>query len=87
MSYMDQNVAFAPASGIQDLSFDEIDQVGAAGPLNDAGTALQMAGVAAGALARVPTPASGHLAVFALVSGGLGAMLSWADSRLHYKRH
>ena len=28
MSYMDQNIAFAPAGGIQELSFDEIDTVG-----------------------------------------------------------
>lgn len=28
MSYMDHNVAFSPAGGIQELSFDEIDVVG-----------------------------------------------------------
>jgi len=86
MSYMDQNIAFAPAGGIQELSLDEIDTVGAAGPLNDAGTALQMAGVAAGGLAMVPTPASLHLGVFALVSGGLGTMISWADSRIKWDK-
>ena len=30
MSYMDHNAAFAPAGGIQELSFDEIDLVGGA---------------------------------------------------------
>ena len=29
MSYMDHNAAFAPAGGIQELSFDEIAYVGA----------------------------------------------------------
>lgn len=28
MSFMDHDAAFAPAGGIQELSFDEIDQVG-----------------------------------------------------------
>ncbi|MFN3620204.1 hypothetical protein [Sphingorhabdus sp.] len=31
MSYMENNAAFAPAGGIQELSFDEIDLVGGAG--------------------------------------------------------
>jgi hypothetical protein len=34
MSYMDTNAAFAPAGGIQELSFDEIEEVGGGpGPL------------------------------------------------------
>jgi len=28
MSYMDHNTAFAPAGGIQEMSFQEVDQVG-----------------------------------------------------------
>ncbi|MFN3620205.1 hypothetical protein [Sphingorhabdus sp.] len=31
MSYMENNAAFAPAGGIQELSFDEIEQVEGAG--------------------------------------------------------
>jgi hypothetical protein len=31
MSYMDTHAAFAPAGGIQELSFDEIEAVGGAG--------------------------------------------------------
>ena len=31
MSYMDTHAAFAPAGGIQGLSFDEIEAVGGAG--------------------------------------------------------
>lgn len=75
------------AVGIRDLTIIEIDAVGGSGPLNDAGTALQMAAVAGGALAMIPTPASGALGGFALVAGGLGSMLSWADSRISWKRH
>ena len=41
MSYMDTHAAFAPAGGIQELSFDELDQVdGGIIPLVLAGAVL-----------------------------------------------
>ncbi len=51
MSYMDQNVAFAPTGGIQELSFDEIDAVGG-GNRGDAtaGGAVHGATAASGAM-------------------------------------
>jgi len=49
MSYMDHNAAFAPAGGIQELSFDEIDQVEGAGWVSRGVTiALVVVGVSTG---------------------------------------
>ncbi len=47
MSYIDQNVAFAPTGGIQELSFDEIGVVNG-GDRGDATVAGAFAGAAAG---------------------------------------
>ena len=59
MSYMDHNTAFAPAGGIQELSFDEINEVsGSAVPAVVAACAASApcaAGVAAVGTAIVTT--------------------------------
>ncbi|WP_278327084.1 hypothetical protein [Qipengyuania sp. XHP0211] len=69
---------------MQTLNQNELDLIGGAGPLDDAGTALQVAAGVGGAAALVPTPASPYLAGFAIVSGTLGTMLSYADSKIDW---
>jgi hypothetical protein len=63
------------------LSINEIEQVDGAGVLGQAGAALGGAAAVAGGLAMVPTPASGALGAFAVVSGVLGAALSYVDAK------
>lgn len=85
MSYMDQNVAFAPAGGIQDLCFDEIDQVGggnrgdatANGAVNGATTAS--AGMIAARYSSVGARI-GVIGGFAGIMGGaiLGGAIGYA---------
>lgn len=69
---------------ITDLSKDQLDFVNGAGPLADAGTALQVAAGVGAAAALVPTPATPALAGFAIVTGVLGTMLSYADSKIEW---
>lgn len=68
------------------LTDDELSIINGAGPLADAGTALQVAAGVGGAAALVPTPASVPLAGFAIVAGTLGTMLSYADSKIAWEK-
>ena len=72
MSYMDHNAAFAPAGGIQELSFDEIDLVGGAGGDRDA--CIAMTSVVGGILGAVLGGGVGSI-----IGGGAGA---WYGSRV-----
>jgi len=67
---------------MQELTQAQIEEISGAGVLGAAGAALGGAAAVAGGLAMVPTPASGALGAFAVVSGVLGAALSYADSSL-----
>jgi len=75
MSYMDQNVAVAPAGGIQELSFDEVARI-SGGDIGDSTVAGTFAGAGAGW--RIARGASwgARLGAFAgpvgAVVGGLG---------------
>jgi hypothetical protein len=86
MSYMEHNVAFAPAGGIQELSFDEIDAV-SGGRRSASGTTWSMEGVAAasGALsiasataAAFLPPAAPALLMVSATTGLVAIGASWA---------
>lgn len=74
MSYINQNVAFAPAGGIQELSFDEIEEVGGAWVANAVGGALGAFGGAA--TGYVSSGGSLAGAVAGAAAGGVAGALS-----------
>jgi outer membrane lipoprotein SlyB len=72
MSYMDTHAAFAPAGEIQELSFDEIDEVG--GARGDRDGCIAMTSVVGGLMGAVLGGGVGSI-----IGGGLGA---WYGSRI-----
>ena len=74
MSYMDTHAAFAPAGGIQELSFDEIDLVGGAKERGDRDGCIAMT-TAVGSLMGATLGAGGG----AIIGGALGA---WYGSKV-----
>ena len=73
MSYMDQNVAFVPAGGIQDLCFDEIDQVGG-GNRGDATAGGAVNGASAASAAMIVARYSSIGARIGIFGGFAGVM-------------
>jgi hypothetical protein len=68
MSYMDTHAAFAPADGIQELSFDEIDLVGGGKQTYDRDACIAMTSIVGGIMGAVLGAGFGSI-----VGGGLGA--------------
>ena len=66
---------------MQELSMDLVREVNGGGAYGDISAGLGAAAAVAGGLAAVPTPASGALAGFAVVTGVLSAGAGWLESR------
>ncbi len=86
MSYMDTHAAFAPAGGIQELSFDEVEIV-SGGERSASGTTWSWEGVAAaagtlsiasGVAGAVPSPATPALLMVSATTGLVAIGASWA---------
>ena len=74
MSYMNHNAVFAPVGGIQELNFDEIDQVGGAWVANAVGGVLGAIGGAATGYVSSGGSLAGAFAGAA--AGGVAGVLS-----------
>jgi hypothetical protein len=88
MSYMNTHAAFAPAGGIQELSFDEVEIVSGGRP-SASGTTWSWEGVAAaagtlsiasGVAGAVPSPATPGFLMVAATTGLIAIGASWAAS-------
>jgi hypothetical protein len=67
---------------MQTLELNEIDQVNGAGVMGQIGAAMGGFAAIAGGLAMVPSPATPALGAFAVVTGVLGGVFSYLDSRM-----
>ena len=72
MSYMDTHAAFAPAGGIQELSFDEIEEVGGGRQAATANGAVLGAGSAVGYMTAMRFASYG--ARIGIVGGAVGVI-------------
>ncbi len=76
MSYMGSHAAFAPAGGIQELSFDEIEEVGG-GP----GPLVPLAVVAVAA-AKACSKSNSCKAAVVATAGALAALVGYENNRV-----
>ena len=75
MSYMDTHAAFAPAGGIQELSFDEIDLVGGGpGPLVPIAVAV--------AAAKACSKSNACKGAVVATAGFLAALVGYENNRV-----
>ena len=77
MSYMNTHAAFAPAGGIQELSFDEIDLVDGAGWIGNA--ARWVAGGAAIVGVGAALTGNAPVAAGAAIVGGIALLVAAVD--------